>query len=135
MGMSHETHFLQCFLNPMGDDDDMLLQRERQLLSHLLDCLGVGVRALQEPAVPPKHLRKSVTRQAEEALSSVHDGVVGEGGVGDDEVLLGGLEGLDEGEVGVVKDLVGRGGIFGDQGHGATPLRHAEGARAWAGGC
>ena len=22
MGMSHETHFLQCFLNPMGDDDD-----------------------------------------------------------------------------------------------------------------
>ena len=77
----------------------------------LLDCLRIGLGTLQEAAVASQDLVQGVPRQVEEALRRVHDGIVGKAGIRDDEVLLGGLEGLDEGEVRIVEDLAGvRGG-------------------------
>ena len=65
----------------------------------LLDCLGIGLWTLQEAAVASQDLVQGVPLEVEEALRGVHDGIVGKAGIRNDEVLLGGLEGLDEGEV------------------------------------
>lgn len=76
-------------------------------LADAFDCLGVGLGALEEAAIAAQNLVERVTRKVEETLRRIHDGIVGEGRVGNDEVLLRRLEGLDEGKVGVVQHLVG----------------------------
>ena len=63
------------------------LHRDRFLvvdcLAHPRDCLLVGVRALQQPAVAPQHLLDVVTGQVGVALIGIDEGVVRQGGVGD----------------------------------------------------
>lgn len=71
------------------------------------DGLGVRLRSLQEAAVTTQNLVERIPRQVEEPLRRVDNRIVGQGRVRDDEVLLRRLEGLDEGKVGVVQDLVG----------------------------
>ena len=71
------------------------------------DVLGVGFRALQETAVASENLVQRVAGEIEETLTGVDNGIVGEGWVGDDKVLLRRLQGLDEGKVRVIEDLVG----------------------------
>ena len=51
--------------------------------------MGGSNRTLRETAVAADDLLACVTSELEEALGSVHDGVVGEGGVRYCEVLLG----------------------------------------------
>lgn len=76
-------------------------------LADAFDVLGIRLGALQEAAIAAQNLVERVSRQVEETLRSVDDRIVRKAGVGDDKVLLGRLEGLDEGEIGVVQDLVG----------------------------
>mmetsp|Transcript_32988 Transcript_32988/g.60820 ORF Transcript_32988/g.60820 Transcript_32988/m.60820 type:complete len:280 (-) Transcript_32988:14-853(-) len=96
-------------------------------LSNDVDRRLIGPGSLEETAIPPQDLIEGVPREIEEALRHVHDGIVGEGRVGNSEVLLrpaerrhetviGFHEGLDGSEPrghgeGSVRPLLGLGGI------------------------
>mmetsp|Transcript_6625 Transcript_6625/g.20142 ORF Transcript_6625/g.20142 Transcript_6625/m.20142 type:complete len:415 (-) Transcript_6625:14-1258(-) len=66
-----------------------------------VDHLGIGPGPLEEAAVAADDLLDPVAGEVEEALRGVDDGVVGEGGVGDGEVALGGLEGHHQSKIGL----------------------------------
>mmetsp|Transcript_22191 Transcript_22191/g.35768 ORF Transcript_22191/g.35768 Transcript_22191/m.35768 type:complete len:202 (-) Transcript_22191:473-1078(-) len=85
-------------------------------MTDTFDGLGVGLGALQETAVTAQDLIERVAGQVQKSLRGVDNGVVGQGRVGDDKVLLGRLQGLDERKVGIVQDLVGSTLRVGDQG-------------------
>jgi len=88
------------------------------LLNGLTDAfhmLRVGFGTLEETAVASQNLIKRVARQVEETLRGVDNGIVGKTGIRDHKVLLGSLEGLDEGEIGIVQDLVGNSLAAGEQ--------------------
>ena len=76
-------------------------------LADTFDRLGVSLGSLQETAVTSQDLIQGVTSQVEETLTSIDNRIVGQGRIGNDEILLRRLQGLDKGEVGIVKDLVG----------------------------
>ena len=76
-------------------------------LADVLDSLGIGLRALQETAVTSQDLVKGVASKVEETLRGVDDWVVGQRRIGDNKVLLGSLQSLDEREIRIIEDLVG----------------------------
>ena len=68
-------------------------------LPYDVDCLGIGSGALEEATVPSEDLLPGITREFVETLAGVDDGIVGEAGVGQDEVLLAGGEARNEAKV------------------------------------
>jgi len=76
-------------------------------LADALGCLGIRFWTLQEATIAAEDLIQRVAGEVEKSLTGIDDRVVGQRGVRDHEVLLGRLEGLDEGEVRVIEDLVG----------------------------
>jgi hypothetical protein len=96
-----------------GSVDAVVQQADRHVgpfldgATNLFDGLGVGFGTLQETAVAAQNLVETVPSQVEETLSGVDNWIVGKRWVGDDKVLLGSLQGLDEGEIRVIEDLVG----------------------------
>ena len=96
-----------------GSVDTVVEQTNRKIvslfngMSDTFDRLGVGLGTLQETTVTAQNLVQRVTSKVEETLRGVNNWVVGKRGVGDDKVLLGGLKRLDEGKIGIVKNLVG----------------------------
>ena len=104
-----------------GSVDAVVQQADRHVgtfldgATNLFDGLGVGLGTLQEAAVAAQNLVETVSSQVEESLSGVDNWIVGKRWVGDDKVLLGSLQGLDEGEIWVIEDLVGVHGRGGNE--------------------
>lgn len=96
-----------------GTIDTIIEQTNRHVialfdgLADTFDRLGVGFGALQKATVTSQNLIQGVSRKIEETLTRVHNGIVGQTGVGNNKVLLRRLQSLDEAKVGIVQHLVG----------------------------
>lgn len=67
----------------------------------------VRTGSLQESAIATEDLVQGITREVEEALRDVYDGVVGEGRVGNGEILLTSGQCAHEAEIGFHQRLDG----------------------------
>ena len=96
-----------------GTVDTVVQQAHRQIItlfnsmSNTFNSLGVSLGTLQETAITSQNLIQGVSGKIEKALGGVDDRVVGKRWVGDDKVLLGSLQSLNETEIRIVENLVG----------------------------
>jgi hypothetical protein len=76
-------------------------------LADAFDTFGIGLWTLQKATIASENLIERISRQIQESLTGIDNGIVRQGRIGHDKVLLRRLQRLDEAKVGIVEYLVG----------------------------